>query len=183
MSREKQAALFLDRDGVINRDFGYVYEPQFFQFVDDIFDLCQEAQSKNYKIIIVTNQSGIGRGIYSEEDYLKLSAWVEQQFAEQGVAITATYYCPHHPIKAKGDYLQDCDCRKPKPGLLLQAAQEHHLDLSRSLLVGDKLTDLQAAQAAGVPRRYWFVSKEEQIIDKQLVSAIVESHLELVDLL
>ena len=176
-------ALYLDRDGVVNRDLGYVYEPCSFQFLDGVFDLCRLAQDNRYKIIVVTNQSGIGRGIYRESDFHALTGWMEARFLEQGIRITGTYHCPHHPTQAKGRYLKDCDCRKPRPGMLLRAAREHHLDLGHSILVGDKLTDLEAAQAAGIRRRYWFVSGKNSVPDRQLVTAMVESHHELMELL
>ena len=143
-------AVFLDRDGVINIDHGYTYKPEEFEFIDGVFETCQKMQASGYKIVVVTNQSGIGRGYYSEQDFHYLSQWMVEQFAEHGVQISGVYFCPHHPEKAKAEYLKSCDCRKPEPGMLLQAAKELCLDLSASIMVGDKESDIQAGRKAGV---------------------------------
>ena len=148
-----QAAAFLDRDGVINFDHGYVYRQSEFVFIPGVFDAARRLCQLGYAIVAVTNQSGIGRGIYSAEDFLALDDWMRQRFREEGAEIVATYYCPHHPSEATGRYLLACNCRKPRPGMLLQAAADHGLALERSLLVGDKPSDLQAALAAGIPLR------------------------------
>lgn len=146
-------ALFLDRDGIINIDHGYVYRQEDFEFVEGIFELCKTAQRLGYIIIVITNQSGIGRGRYTEEDFHQLTHWMKQQFTHRGVHITDVYFCPHHPTKAKGDYLTSCECRKPNPGMVLLAAKEHKIDVKQSIFVGDKISDMQAAEAAGVHNR------------------------------
>jgi D-glycero-D-manno-heptose 1,7-bisphosphate phosphatase len=149
-----QAAVFLDRDGVINYDPGYVYQKKDFQFIPGIFDACRKFIQLGYKIIIITNQSGIARGFYSEDDFKQLTQWMLHQFDEQDVSITDVYYCPHHNDYGKGSYKIACDCRKPKPGMIKQAEKEHHLDLSQSILIGDKPSDIKAGQAAGVAKNY-----------------------------
>ncbi|WP_372760189.1 D-glycero-beta-D-manno-heptose 1,7-bisphosphate 7-phosphatase [Pseudoalteromonas sp.] len=149
----KNKALFLDRDGVINVDHGYVYQSEQFEFIDGVFSSCKAFYDAGYKIIIVTNQSGIGRGYYSEADFLHLTEWMKAQFKAQQIPITAVYFCPHHPNKALPEYLQQCDCRKPAPGMLLQGIQEHNIDPQQSIMVGDKLSDMQAAKHAGVTTR------------------------------
>ena len=140
--------LFLDRDGVINRDVGYAGQPQDIEFIPGIFQLCQTAADQGYLLIIITNQSGIARGYYSEQDFAALCRWFEQQFTEQGVVITATYHCPHHP-----DITGPCDCRKPAPGMLHRAISEHRIEPLQSLMLGDKASDMQAAEQAGISQR------------------------------
>jgi len=151
----KQPALFLDRDGVINVEKNYLYRQEDFEFIDGIFDLCHYFQEKGYKIFVVTNQSGIARGYYSEEDFLKLTAWMEAEFAKKGVVIEKTYFCPHHP-----EITGECECRKPRPGMLLQAAKEFEIDLPKSVIVGDKQRDIEAGKNAGLQRYYLFDTKE-----------------------
>jgi len=151
-------AVFLDRDGVINVDHGYVSRPEQFEFIDGIFEACQHFAALGYTIIVVTNQSGIGRGYYTEADFLNLTQWMTERFAEQGVTIAGVYWCPHHPVHAQGAYQRECDCRKPAPGLILQAAAEHGIDLARSWMLGDKAADMQAAAAAGVGRKVLVLS-------------------------
>lgn len=145
-------ALFLDRDGIINIDHGYVYKQSEFEFVSGIFDVCQYAIQKDYVIIVITNQSGIGRGKYSSLAFTQLTTWMIAEFAKQDVKITDVYFCPHHPTAGLGDYRIECQCRKPAPGMILQAAKEHQIDLTKSLFIGDKISDMQAANAAGIKR-------------------------------
>jgi D-glycero-D-manno-heptose 1,7-bisphosphate phosphatase len=148
-----QPAAFLDRDGVINIDHGYVYRREDFQFVPGVLDAARGLAQQGLALVVVTNQSGIGRGLYSEDDFYQLTDWMKAQFADAGAPLAGVYFCPHHPDDAIGAYRRDCECRKPAPGLLLQAARELKLDLARSVLFGDKASDLQAARAAGVPHR------------------------------
>jgi D-glycero-D-manno-heptose 1,7-bisphosphate phosphatase len=145
-------ALFLDRDGVINVDRGYVSLPQETEWVPGIFDLCQRATGMGFRLVVVTNQAGIARGYYSEDQFQAYTAWMHQQFAGRGLLITATYHCPHHPTEGIGPLRRACDCRKPMPGMLLRARNELGIDLESSALIGDKLSDIQAARAAGVGR-------------------------------
>jgi D-glycero-D-manno-heptose 1,7-bisphosphate phosphatase len=148
-----RAAAFLDRDGVINFDRAYVYRQSDFEFIPGVFDAARALKRLSYVLVAVTNQSGIGRGTYSLDDFLALDEWMRARFRDEGAEILATYYCPHHPTDAVGPYRLECECRKPRPGMLLKAAADHGLALDRSLLVGDKATDLQAARAAGIPTR------------------------------
>lgn len=146
-------ALLLDRDGVVNCDYGYVHRIDDFDFVDGIFKLTELAQQLGYLIFIITNQSGIARGLYTEKQFLKLQKWVSEQFQQRGVRIAKTYYCPHHPTEGSVSYRTICSCRKPKPGMIVRAQQEFDLDLDRSIMIGDKLSDMKAAQQAGVGNR------------------------------
>lgn len=150
----KRPALFLDRDGVINVDHGYVHTPEEFQFIDGIFDLVSAANRSGYLVVVVTNQAGIGRGYYSEEQFHKLTHWMKTKFAEHGGKIDAVYFCPHHPTEGLGIYRQDCNCRKPAPGMLLTARHDLDINLIKSIFVGDSLKDVQAADEAGIRQIY-----------------------------
>ena len=161
-------ALFLDRDGVVNVEKNYLYKPSDFEFVDGIVELCAHYQDAGYLLVIVTNQSGIARGYYTTEQFLALTTFMEDAFATQGVKIAKTYFCPHHP-----DITGECECRKPKPGMLLQAAQEFKIDLASSLMVGDKERDIEAALNAGVPQSYLF--DESRSVTQSKATKIVHS--------
>ena len=150
MSIRERKALFLDRDGVINVEQRYVYSRDHFNFRDGVFELCRVAQALGYLLLIVTNQSGIARGYYTEVDFLELTEWMIQKFAEQQSQIARVYYCLFHPVHGIGRYKYDSPDRKPKPGMLLRARADFNLDLSSSVLIGDQLSDIDAAQAAGV---------------------------------
>jgi len=143
-------ALFLDRDGVINEDTGYVHRIDEFRFVEGIFDLCRAAIAADLSIFVVTNQAGIGRGLFSEEQFHTLNSWMVARFADQGVKIDKVYFCPHHPEHGIGQYKRDCFCRKPNPGMILRARDDHGICLQNSVLIGDKEWDIIAAKMAGV---------------------------------
>jgi D-glycero-D-manno-heptose 1,7-bisphosphate phosphatase len=138
-------ALFLDRDGVINIDFGHVHRIENFVFIDGIFDLCLAAQQKGYLIIVVTNQAGIGKGLYTEDEFMKLNSWMINQFKIKGVNISKTYYCPHKPE-------DECNCRKPNPGMILKATEEFNIKPSDSILIGDNISDILACNNAKIGR-------------------------------
>ena len=152
-------ALFLDRDGVINVDRHHVHRIEDFDFIPGVFDALRHAQSLGYTLLVVTNQSGIGRGLYTENEFLALDTWMNDVFCGHGVVITRTYYCPHHPDAASGAFKKDCECRKPKPGMILRAAKELGIDLHESVLIGDKNTDIEAAGRAGI-RKTWMFEPE-----------------------
>lgn len=141
-------ALFLDRDGVINKDFGHVHQLRDFEFMDGIFALCHSFQAAGYLIVVVTNQAGIARDMYSEHDFHQLSEWMLSRFAVNGVFISAVYFCPHHP--GFGAAKIKCSCRKPEPGMILRARTDLDLDLGNSILIGDHESDVRAAHAAGI---------------------------------
>jgi D-glycero-D-manno-heptose 1,7-bisphosphate phosphatase len=139
-----RAALFLDRDGVINRDrIDYVKSWEEFEFLPGVLEAFRILASQPHPVIIVSNQSGIGRGLVSRETVEEIHALMRETVVGSGGRIDAVYYCPHRPD-------EDCDCRKPRPGLILRAAADLALDLSASRLIGDDLKDLQSAAAAGV---------------------------------
>jgi D-glycero-D-manno-heptose 1,7-bisphosphate phosphatase len=151
---KQSSALFLDRDGVINVDHGYVYRPDQFEFVPGIFELARFwASELGRPIVVVTNQSGIGRGYFNERTYADLTHWMCGRFADEGAAIARVYHCPYHPIDGIGEFRRDHPWRKPNPGMILQAASDLALDLARSAIVGDKMTDMEAGAAAGIAER------------------------------
>ena len=143
-------AVFLDRDGVINVDAGYVYRISDFIFIEGIFELTRAAVAKGYLVFIVTNQAGIGRGYYSEADFQILTTWMLGRFKSEGVEIKKVFFSPYHPEYGVGHYKKDDISRKPRPGMLLAAKSEFDLDLSESVLVGDKVSDIKAGISAGV---------------------------------
>lgn len=151
MSRVR-SALFLDRDGVINIEKNYVFKILDFEFVDGIFDLCQQAADACMAIVVVTNQAGIGRGYYTESQFWNLTDWMCDRFSEKGITIDAIYFCPYHPEHGIGAYRCESFDRKPNPGMILRAQADLALDLDHSILIGDKGSDIAAARAAGVGR-------------------------------
>ena len=138
-------ALFLDRDGVINEDKGYVSRVEDFAFCAGVFEALRTFEARGYLLIIVTNQSGIGRGYYTQEAYEILTAWMLGEFQKNGVTIAKVYHCPHAPE-------EKCECRKPRPGMLKEAIEEFGIDPARSWMVGDKLSDMEAGKNARVEK-------------------------------
>jgi D-glycero-D-manno-heptose 1,7-bisphosphate phosphatase len=136
-------AIFLDRDGIINKDYSYVYKSENFEFCDGIFEALQYLLSLDYLLFIVTNQSGIGRGYYSKDDFEKLTYWMLNEFKKKSVKITKVYHCPHSPK-------DNCNCRKPKTQLFEQAQKEFDIDMKNSWMIGDKLSDIEAGKKAGI---------------------------------
>ena len=148
-------AVFLDRDGVINVDHGYVSSWDQFEFLPGVPAALWQLQSAGYVLVVVSNQSGIGRGLYSEADLAALNHRLHRYLLDKrGVEITQFYHCPHHPTEALPQWRQTCHCRKPAPGMIEQACAELHIDPSSSLMVGDKVSDMEAGQAAGVGRLF-----------------------------
>lgn len=145
-------ALFLDRDGVINEENHYVHRVDDFVFVDGIFELCRNAMAAHMAIVVVTNQAGIGRGYYTEAQFLSLTKWMVARFLEEEVVIDATFFCPYHPENGLGPFRFDSFDRKPNPGMILRAQRHYGLQLNKSVLVGDKESDIAAAKSAGVGR-------------------------------
>ena len=154
------AAVFLDRDGVINVDSGYVGDWESFVFLPGAIEAMRSLHEAGYALVVVTNQSGIGRGFYTEEDFHVLTERMCKELSQHGVSIAGVYFCPHLPEATLPHYRKTCDCRKPRPGLIHRAAKELDIDLTRSAMVGDKDSDMQAALAAGIPCRYQVISGE-----------------------
>jgi D-glycero-D-manno-heptose 1,7-bisphosphate phosphatase len=176
-------ALFLDRDGVINHDSGYTSRAEEFRFIDGIFDLCRAARQAGYLLIVVTNQAGIGRGYYSEKDFLALSAWMCDRFKAEGAPITDVFFCPFHPEHGVGEYKKDSFDRKPNPGMLLCAAEKHGLNLRRSIMIGDKDSDMQAASKAEVGIRCHHLASLDGAIISNVATHKVYSLREAISLL
>ena len=135
--------IFLDRDRVINKEINYLHKIEDFEFINGVFKACQYLESLNYKIIIITNQSGISRGYYTESDFQKITKWMLSQFNNNNIDILDVIHCPHLP----SDF---CDCRKPKPGMLLSAKTKHNIDMENSWIIGDRENDIKAANNAGI---------------------------------
>ncbi len=138
-----QRVIFLDRDGVINKDKNYLYRKEDFEFIDGVFEACRYFQEIGYQLIVVTNQSGISRGYYQEEDFHKITKWMLEQFESQNIKILDVFFCPHGPEST-------CNCRKPKPGMLLDAKEKYKINMKNSWMIGDKEADVSAANAAGI---------------------------------
>ena len=182
MSRK---ALFLDRDGVINVNYGYVHKIKDCDFIDGIFDLTRAASAKDYIICIVTNQAGIGRGYYSEEDFHSLTDWMCARFRDEGVTISKVYFSPYHPVHGVGKYKKNHYSRKPQPGMLLQAIDDFNIQADYSILIGDKATDIQAAVAAGIGTNLYLgevdISQDVCIDDYTRISSLAEAEVFLTD--
>mgnify|MGYP003526383950 FL=1 len=143
-------AAFIDRDGVINADHGYVHRPDGFLLLPGVPAALRRLKEAGFLLIVVTNQSGIARGLFTEADYATLTQHLHDVLAAEGVALDAVYHCPHLPDASVAAYRVQCDCRKPAPGMLLRAIAKFGIDPQRSMLVGDKPSDIQAGRAAGV---------------------------------
>ncbi|WP_338571054.1 D-glycero-beta-D-manno-heptose 1,7-bisphosphate 7-phosphatase [Erwinia billingiae] len=150
---DKVPAIFLDRDGTMNEDHGYVHEIDNFQFIDGAIEAMQELKKMGYALVMVTNQSGIARGIFSEDTFMQLTEWMDWSLADRDVDLDGIYFCPHHPEGVIEEYRQQCDCRKPEPGMLLSAQKELNIDMAASYMVGDKIDDMLAGRAAGVGKK------------------------------
>ena len=178
MGKEMNRAVLLDRDGVINEDGSYLYRMEDIRFKEGIFEFCSTAQEKGYLLIVVTNQSGIARGFFSENDFLALTEWMTERFSEHGIFIQKVYYCPYHPQKGIGRYKVDSFDRKPNPGMVLKAKEEYELDLSKSILVGDKDSDMETGRRAGVgtllllPGAYRYTAAKDVTVLENLMEGI-----------
>ena len=158
--------IFLDRDGVVNKEVRYLYRLSDFKFIDGIFDSCLYFQKLGYEIIIVTNQSGIARGYYNENDYQKLTEWMLGQFNNNGINILDTFYCPHGPESL-------CECRKPKPGMLIEAKDKYNISMKDSWMIGDSESDIKAANAAGISKT--ILVRSGHLVDESNSKFIVDS--------
>ncbi|MDU7693566.1 MAG: HAD family hydrolase [Helicobacter sp.] len=164
-------AVFFDRDGVINEDLGYVSKIADFTFKDGIFELLEFFKKRNYNLFVVTNQSGIGRGFYSMDDFFELSIYMQTKISERlGFSFDKIYFCPH---------IEDdnCDCRKPKSGMILQARDEFKLDLSSSFLIGDKISDIEAAKEAGIGHKILLSNETHNNLKDVLITSDLKSLL------
>ena len=155
----QKPAIFFDRDGVLNKDFGYVYKPKDFEWIPGAIETIKYFKNRGYLIIVITNQSGIARGYYTEKEVNDLHNWINEELHQKhNVKIDAFYYCPHHPTVGISSYQTVCECRKPKPGLIIKALSDFNIDLERSYFIGDKDTDIEASTAVGI-KGYKFKSE------------------------
>ena len=176
-------AIFLDRDGTINIDHGYVHQIDDFEFIEGSINALKKLKEMGYLLVLVTNQSGIARGYFTEAQFLQLTEWMDWSLAEQGVDFDGIYYCPHHP-DGKGEFKEDCSCRKPKPGMLLDAMKALNIDPQQSIMVGDKIEDIKAGINAKVKinvlvRTGKPVTKEGE----RLANAVLDSIVDLPDVI
>lgn len=146
----KRPAVFLDRDGTIVRDAGYLRSPEGLLLLPGAAAAIRSLRDGGFAVVVTTNQSGIARGFFDEKTLSRIHARLQELLAAEGAGLDGIFFCPHHPEEGHPPYRRDCDCRKPKPGLLLRAASVLNLDLARSYAVGDGTRDLEAALAAGV---------------------------------
>jgi D-glycero-D-manno-heptose 1,7-bisphosphate phosphatase len=156
-SSSKTKALFLDRDGVINEDTEYAHLPEHIEFRPGIFDLCKSARKRGFLVLVVTNQSGIARGYFNEEDVIQLHSWMKEQFRSRETDIDDFFYCPYHEKGSIPRYTKKSDCRKPEPGMILKAAIKWNIDLDKSIMIGDKPSDrikLPAIKSFIIKSRY-----------------------------
>ena len=143
-------AIFFDRDGTLNVDVDYLYRIEDFQWIDGAVDAIKFCNQNNYLAIVVTNQSGVARGMYSEDDVNRLHAWMNEELSKFGAHIDAFYFCPHHPRGTVKKYAVECECRKPRPQLILDAINRFNIDRSQSLMIGDKPRDVESGTNAGI---------------------------------
>lgn len=172
------SAVFLDRDGVINHNYGYVYKREEFVFMEGIFDLARLAHNLNYKLVVITNQAGIARGYYTEDQFHCLTNWMCKQFSLAGAPIEKVYFSPYHPTAGLGKYLKDDFSRKPNPGMILQAQEELSINLSSSVLVGDSVSDIEAGNIAGIGTNLLLTSElttNMGRINYNIISTLIEA--------
>jgi D-glycero-D-manno-heptose 1,7-bisphosphate phosphatase len=146
----KRKAVFLDRDGTINIDRGFIHRAEEFDFVEGAERLIRTLNDAGFLVVVVTNQSGVARGFYSEDDVMKLHAFIEDELQKAGAHIDRFYFCPHHPEAPLLQYKTDCACRKPKPGMVLRALDDLGIDPKKSYMVGDSARDICAGKRAGL---------------------------------
>ena len=143
-------AVFLDRDGVLNQDRGYVSRPEDFEWMPGVMHALRALQRAGWALVVTTNQSGIARGLFGPAEYENLTAWMHSELARHGIPLDGVYHCPHLPDAPLAAWCRQCDCRKPAPGMLRRAARDLKLDLPACVMVGDKPSDIRAGRAAGV---------------------------------
>lgn len=150
MVSKGRPAVFFDRDGTLNVDTGYLHETSEFRWMPEAPEAIKYVNDRGYLAIVITNQSGVARGLFPESDVLALHEYMNEQLAGLGAHIDAFYYCPHHPEGAVPEYRQECDCRKPRSGLIERACRDFAIDPGRSLMIGDSPRDVECGERAGV---------------------------------
>lgn len=145
---------FLDRDGVINKEIGYLHEIDKFEYTENCIKGLQILLKKKFSLIVVTNQGGIAKGIFTKNDFNVLTEWMKSDLAANGVILKDVFYCPHHPDGIVDELTQNCFNRKPLPGMFISAKQKYSIDMQNSIIIGDKITDIEAGLTAGVGQAF-----------------------------
>jgi D-glycero-D-manno-heptose 1,7-bisphosphate phosphatase len=159
-----RSAVFLDRDGVLNEDLGYVGRPADFHWISGAKDAVRWLNDRGMLVVVITNQSGIGRGYISHDSFVCLGQWMQRELQEVGAWLEAIYYCPHHPLAIEEDFRRECHCRKPWPGMLLSAMRDLNVDPSSSIFIGDKVTDIEAGANAGIPTQMFLGGRLDHFV-------------------
>ena len=163
-------ALFLDRDGVVNVEVGYLHRAEEVRFVDGIFPLCRTAMKLGYRLIVVTNQAGIARGFYTEADFHTLMDFIRVELHAEQIELDAVYHCPYHPEHGVGPYKREHEDRKPGTGMLRRGAREFDLSLADSVMIGDRCSDIAAANAAGLRQAFLIGGTEQSACSGQYLA-------------
>jgi len=174
---------FLDRDGVINKEINYLHKIEDFSYTVNCISGLKKLNGLGFELIVVTNQAGLAKGIFSEKDFQTFSEWLLRDLASHGVELCDYIFCPHHPEGVIQRYSIDCDCRKPKPGMLTSARKKHKINMQDSILIGDKISDIQAAKRAGVGRSYLVASGHELNANDHLIAPVCTNLFEVAVLL
>lgn len=177
----KNKAVFLDRDGVINKDYGYVHQVEKFEIYPQVFPALKKLQEAGFKLFVVTNQSGIAVGYYTEEDFHNVNNHMLSVFKKEGIKIEKVYYCPHHPEGVVPELTKKCECRKPESGMIKQAIKEFNIDPKQSFLIGDKETDIQAAHKEGIKAILVKTGQGLKHVDNTTADYIAEDILDAVE--
>lgn len=154
---------FLDRDGVINKEVNYLHRIEDFEYTPNCIEGLLALKEQGYEFVVVTNQAGIAHGYYTESDYQRLTDWYVTDLKRQGIELLEVLHCPHHPNGKVEQYKKVCECRKPAPGMITTALVRHEIDASKSIMVGDKESDVEASRAAGLQNAF-LVSTGHQIL-------------------
>ena len=177
----KNQAVFIDRDGVLNEDFGYTSQLSDLKILEGVVEGLQAILALNFKVIIITNQSGIARGLYSIEDLHVFMNEMINIFLKNQIDITDYFFCPHHPEGMTQEYAIKCSCRKPEAGMLFAAEKKHNLDLSKSILIGDKETDILAGKNANLFSNILISSEERN--DQSNATHIVKNLIDAAEII
>jgi D-glycero-D-manno-heptose 1,7-bisphosphate phosphatase len=177
----KNRAVFLDRDGVINEDYGFVHKITDFKIYPEVFPALKKLQNAGFKLLVVTNQSGIAVGYYTEEDFLKLTEYMLDIFKKNGIYISRVYYCPHHPDGVVPELKMVCECRKPESGMIRQGIKDFNIDPSRSFLIGDKENDIKAAHKEGIKAALVKTGQGIKYVDNTQADFVGENILDVVE--
>ena len=168
-------AVFLDRDGTINEEKNYLYKIEDFEFLPGTIEAMKLLQQAGYILVVITNQSGIARGYYTEHDFKILNDWMTDELSQNGITLSGVYYCPHHPNASVNEYRKICNCRKPQIGLFERAIEEHNIDISMSWAVGDKIRDCSICSQTGCKGILIGDNEKKEVID--MIKAGKESHI------